>query len=135
MKDPNIIDSSHAGLRKFGFTMAGIFGVLGVISVWRHPGRSAVFASIAMVFLVMVLVKPAMLKIPQRLWMGLAFRMGAVMTKVIMVVVYYLILTPLALVAKVTGRDFLRVKNATKNTYWIDSAITKENKEAYLRQF
>lgn len=115
--------------------MAGLFGFLGIVSLWHHPSRSMVFAAIAMVFLAMVLVNPLSLKIPQKLWMAFAFRMGAVMTKVIMIVIYYLLVTPLAIFAKLMRKNFLRPKTEIKNTYWIPSTITKENKEAYLRQF
>ena len=132
------IDDSPIGLKKFGITMAVIFGIVS-FSFYRHHHQtwSLAFVVLGVIFLFLGVLKSPALKIPQKLWMGLAFLMGGVMTKVIMTVIFYVMVTPLAFFAKIFGQNFLRPKHPGQKpgSYWIPSTITKENKEEYLRQF
>lgn len=138
MKNANHIDDSPKGLRHFAITMAGIFTVLAFF-MFRH-GRTTIcmISIIVAVFFLLALLKTRILRLPQKLWMGLAFLMGKVMTRVLMTLIFFVLVTPVALCAKLFRQDFLRPKNESKarpGSYWIPSAITRDNKEDYLRQF
>lgn len=69
------------------------------------------------------------------LWMGIAFIMGNIISRLILLLVYYLCLTPLALLGKVVGRDRLQLKKAEKTTYWENIAEVSDDKSNYERQF
>ena len=69
------------------------------------------------------------------LWMGIAFIMGNIISRLILLMVYYLCLTPLALIGKVVGRDRLQLKKAEKATYWENIAEVSDDKSNYERQF
>ena len=69
------------------------------------------------------------------LWMGIAFIMGNIISRLILLLVYYLCLTPLALLGKVVGRDRLQLKKAEKDTYWENIAEVSDDKSNYERQF
>ncbi len=69
------------------------------------------------------------------IWMGIAFIMGNIVSRLILFVVYYLCLTPLAMIGKMVGRDRLQLKKAETTTYWKDIAEASEDKSTYERQF
>lgn len=68
------------------------------------------------------------------LWMGVAFVMGNIMSRVIMVLIYYGVVTPLGLAARLVGRDRLQLKKTKTDSYWQDISLPKEP-EKYERQF
>jgi hypothetical protein len=67
-------------------------------------------------------------------WMGIAFVMGNIMSRVLMVVIYYGVVTPIALFGKLIGRDRLQLKKQKGASYWHDISLPEEA-EKYERQF
>jgi hypothetical protein len=47
---------------------------------------------------------------PARLWLGLSHLMGTVMSKVVLSLVFFLVVTPIGLVRRVAGKDPMRIK-------------------------
>lgn len=69
------------------------------------------------------------------LWMGIAFVLGNVMSRVMMALIYFGVFTPLGLVARVSGRDKLQLKRRENvNSYWHDISLPTDP-EKYKRQF
>jgi|KBSMisStaDraftv2_1062788.scaffolds.fasta_scaffold156634_3 hypothetical protein len=67
-------------------------------------------------------------------WLGLAFVLGNIMSRVIITVVYFVIITPLGLLSSLAGRDTLQIKKPETDTYWKDISLPEEL-EKYERQF
>lgn len=55
-----------------------------------------------------------------RLWMGVGFVMGTVVSHVLMAAVWYLVLTPIGLVLRLAGRDPLQRRGRGAATFWHD---------------
>jgi hypothetical protein len=54
-------------------------------------------------------------------WMGVAFVMGNVVSRVALAAVYFLVFTPFGLILRLLGRDPLQLKrDAAAKTYWQD---------------
>ena len=69
-----------------------------------------------------------------RLWMGVAFVAGNVVSRVILAVVYYAVVTPIGLVMRLTGRDRLALRARGRATHWTDLR-RERTKDHYERQF
>ena len=69
-----------------------------------------------------------------RLWMGVAFVAGNVVSRVILAAVYYLVVTPLGLVMRVTGRDRLALRARGRASHWVDLPRERAG-DHYERQF
>ena len=67
-------------------------------------------------------------------WIGIAFVMGNIMSRVIIVLIYYLVVTPLSFLGRLIGRDRLQLKKPKTDTYWHDISLPAEP-ERYERQF
>ena len=57
------------------------------------------------------------------------------MSRLILGIVYYGLLTPMALCMRLFGRDKLYLKRGDHETYWTDMAAPSTEIEAYERQF
>lgn len=67
-------------------------------------------------------------------WLGIAFVMGNIMSRVIIAGIYFLIFTPMRILSDTVGRDKLQLKKRKTDSYWSDISLPKEI-EKYERQF
>ena len=67
-------------------------------------------------------------------WLGVAFVLGNVMSRVIIALIYFLVFTPMRIVGNLIGRDKLQLKKPQTDSYWLDISLPKEV-EKYERQF
>jgi len=132
-KEIKSIKSDKKELRKFGITMFVALGLLGGLFFWRGRDYYTCFLILSAVFLFLGIAAPILLWPVHKVWMTLAVVMGWVMTRVIMTILFYLIVTPLGLIARLSGKDFLGVKiDRNAESYWIPKKVTVVD---YEKQF
>ncbi len=112
--------------RKFGFTVGGAFLVLASISVWRgHVIAPRALTSLGFLLVLGGLFAPRQLGPVYRAWMGLAKVISRFTTPIFMGIVYFLVLTPMAILRRLIGGNPMR-HAATDNSYWAPhSALPK----------
>jgi len=106
-------------LRKFGLMVGGVLLALGLWFVFRHKPWHAWFWLPGSVLLLLGAVAPRSLKYVYVGWMALAFTLGLVMSTVLLTVFFYLVVTPIGLVARLAGKDFLARKWSDGSSYWL----------------
>jgi hypothetical protein len=110
---------SPAEGRKFAATLAAAFGVLAGVAWWREsPRATLVLAAVAGAFALGGLLVPGRLGPVHRAWMGLAHAISKVTTPIFMGIVYFLVITPVAVVRRVVGGNPLRAHHGA--TGWVD---------------
>ena len=96
-------------LRHFGLIVGGIFGVIGVWPiVFRGEGPRLWALAVAVALAVPAVVLPRSLARVHRFWMALGETLGWINTRILLSVVFYGIVTPMAIVMRVLGRDPMR---------------------------
>lgn len=68
------------------------------------------FATAAIVVLVAAMTVPLLFKPASIVWFGLSHVLGTVMSKVLLAVVFYVIVTPIGVVRRMLGHDSLRLR-------------------------
>ncbi|QLA17625.1 SxtJ family membrane protein [Desulfolutivibrio sulfoxidireducens] len=71
---------------------------------------------VAMLVLLVNMISPGVYRPLARLWFGLSHVLGTVMSKVILSLAFFVVLTPIGLVRKAMGKDSLRVACWKKGT-------------------
>ncbi len=128
------IPSAPKDLRKFGITLGVFFGLLAGLFLWKQSGAAVTLAAVAAFFLLSSLLTLPLLKPIQKVWMTAALLIGWVMTKVLLAVVFFLVVTPLALLTRAAGKDFLDKKMRDgRSSYWKDRL--PRDKAGYENQF
>lgn len=128
-------------LRTFGAVVFGGFALLGsCYSFWpREWGPERNFTAATVFFGLALLIGGTGLTgtrvaLPfYRAWLGIAWLLGNVMSRVMLGFVFLLVVTPLGLVMRMTGRDALQLRRRS-DTYWREIAPT-EDVARYERQF
>jgi hypothetical protein len=136
-KELERLSVSPRDLRKFGLLVGGVFLLLGGWFLFRHKPIWPYLLTPGALLVVFGVLAPRLLKRPYLAWMGLAFILGSIVSTIILTLFYYVVVTPIGLLARMCGQDFLSLKlNAAANSYWItrDNSVARQPAE-YEQQF
>ncbi len=130
------LDTSRRAVRSFGLLFGGLSAALAAYLLvmgrggWRWAALAAVF------FLVTGLFAYPVLKPVYRAWMKFAFLLGWVNTRILLGLFFYLVLTPIGLILRLTGKDLLdrRIDRAAA-TYWTPRRPEPVDPSRYERLF
>jgi len=131
------LDTSPRNLRKFGLVVGGVFGLLTVWFWWRGKAFYPYVLILSVSLVVFGLIWPKVLKQVYVIWMSLALVLGLIVSTVLLTILFYLVVMPVGLVARLSGKDFLSRKlDPNANSYWIarDRSIPRRMKD-YEQQF
>ncbi len=130
------ITSDKRSLRKFGITVGVALGLLGLLLLWRQKEVYLYLLILGAVFLGLGLAWPGVLKPVHRVWMTIAVLMGWLMTRVILTVLFFVLITPISLLGRVLGRGFLEKSfDREASSYWIKRTGKARAETDYERQF
>ncbi len=130
------IKSRKKDLRKFGITVGLVFTLLGALLLWRQKAYYYWLFIAAATFLVPGLLVPVLLRPLHKVWMTVAIVLGWIMTRIILTVLFYLVITPIGLLGRLFGKSFLDLKfDNNAESYWIPRKKAEFVKEAYEKQF
>jgi hypothetical protein len=97
--------------RSCGVSVGAVLLLISAALVWRGRILTAeIMAPIGAVLLILGLTQPRLLKYPSAAWWKLAMVLGYVNSRIILTVAFAVILTPLGLIWRLTGRDPLTVR-------------------------
>lgn len=123
--------------REFGLVVGGLLVALGSWWIFRHrfgllgPG----FAGLGTLLLAGALLWPRALALPRRAWMGLAEAMGAVMTRLVLGIVFFAVVTPIGVVKRLFGWDPLERRAAPRTSYWHPYAARQRDPKHFEKMF
>jgi hypothetical protein len=131
------IKSEKSDLKKFGLFIGAVLFLGSLYLLWKQQQTYAAGGFIlAGVFTLLAFVGPVVLKPLQRAWMAMAVVMGFVMSRIIVAVVFYGMVTPIGLTGRLAGKKFLELKmDKAASSYWIRRDQTQTGKSACERQF
>ncbi len=111
--------ASAKEVRKFGILFALICAAVGAYLFWKESALWSWFGIAGAFFLVAGLYIQTVLHPVYIGWMKFAFVLGWVNTRILLGLFFYLIITPVGVVMRLAGKDFLDKKiNRPAKTYW-----------------
>ncbi len=123
-------------MRKFGLVVGGVFAALGLLFLARGKPFYPWVLGPGVGLMGLGAVWPAGLKFIYLGWMALALALGFVVSNVILGLFFFLVITPIGLVARMFGKDFLRLKlDRNAPTYWMARPKRAKTPADYEQQF
>jgi len=106
-------------LRRFGLTTGGVFaGLFGLLFPLLFGRTIPVWPWVLAVALILpALVYPAALRPVYTVWMKFAEVAGAVNTRIILGIVFFILVTPFGAVMRLAGRDPMRLRRPDVDSY------------------
>ncbi|MFW5870177.1 MAG: SxtJ family membrane protein [Candidatus Sumerlaeota bacterium] len=124
-------------LRTFGLTLFVMFPLAGAFFAARGESFSwAVFiaaAAIGCLVELSVLAFEPLARLLYKAWMGLALVLGYVVGPVVISIIYYLVITPIGLALRLTGKDPMQ-RRRPEGSCWVE-VEHKTDTRSYGRQF
>ncbi len=80
---------------------------------------------IAIIFLILGIINSKVLTPLNKLWFKFGLLLGKVISPLIMGIIFFLVVTPTALIMRIIGKDLLNLKFNNKKSYWIEKTGPK----------
>ena len=137
-KEIKALDTSSKEIRKFGLVIAIAMGVIGSFVYVKFGNFDVVgwLWGIGLLFLILGFILPSVLRPVYRIWMLLAYFIGGIISRVILTVLFYVVLTPTGLVLRLFGKDVLDQRfEKDRESYWIKKDLSGHTKEQYGKMY
>ncbi len=122
--------------RKFGLTFTAAFTLAGGLLMWKGNDNAVVWFVLAAVFLLAALAFPKVLHPLNIVWMTLGHLLNKVVSPVVMGVIFFGLLTPIAAAMRMRGRDLLRrCYEPAARSYWIERNPPGPDGSTFPQQF
>lgn len=124
------LDVTPKALRKFGITVGAVFLLLAWFATHKHwnPTWRNLFLGLGASLMLFGLVLPPALRAVYRYWMTLSFCLGWCMSRVLLTILFFGAMVPVALLGRVLNLPFVRMRQKqTQDTYWLDHKARPSN--------
>ena len=113
--------------KSFGIVFFIFFVLVSLYPLIYEKNINFYFLIVAFIFLFLGVVNSVLLTPLNLIWFKLGILLSKFFSPIIMSIIFFLVVTPISIIARIFKKDFLildKTKNNNKNSYWI-------NKEKY----
>ena len=119
------INSNNAILmpsnRKFGWLFTAIFAIVFIYFQYHHSTWLAIVSlTFSGFFALITIFYPSALSPLNRAWFALSLFLGKIVSPIVLSVIFFVLIVPVALVTRLFGRDILLLKKRQVSSYWVD---------------
>ena len=106
--------------KSFGLLFFVVFLGLGLWPLTNDNNPNIYLIIISIIFFILGLLNSKLLSPLNSFWIKFGELLGKIIAPVVMVIIYFLILTPISLMVRLFGKDLLGLKFSKQlKTYWI----------------
>ena len=123
--------------RNFGLLFAGLLTILSAYKAYYDSNAVLVCGILAIAVLIglISIVAPALLSPFNTAWIMIGDLMGKIGNPLVLGIIFFLLITPIAILSRLCGRDELRIKKIKTNTYWINRSPPGPPGDSFKNQF
>ena len=129
------IKAGKKELKNFGITIGVIFLIIGIFYLIYQNEIYQILFYVSGIFIFFGLFISGLLKPIYVIWMVFAVIIGWVMTRLILSILFYFVITPIGLFSKIIGKDFLSLKRKNEYSYWNNRDSKIELSQDYEKQY
>ncbi len=121
--------STSKELRKFAYLISSVLVLIGGAGFFKHWHLFAIVSIwlVAVFLLCSGLLSPKTLRQVYVVWMGIAFAIGWIVSRAILILLFYLVITPIGVTARLLGKKFVDIHfSKAGETYWVARGNSKK---------
>ena len=118
-------NKNESSNKSFGIVFFLVFFLIGIYPVLNSNDLRFWSLFLSLIFLILGLMNSKILTPLNRIWFKFGMFLGTIVSPFVMGVIFFLIVTPIGVIMKITGKDLLNLKYSNKNTYWIEKSGPK----------
>ena len=105
--------------KSFGLVFFIVFLIIATYPLINNQNIRIWSLAIALIFLILGLINSNFLTPLNKIWFKFGIFLGKIVSPVIMGVIFFFVVTPIAFLMKILKKDFLNLKFNSENSYWI----------------
>ena len=113
--------------KSFGIVFFLVFFLIGIYPVLNSNDLRFWSLFLSLIFLILGVMNSKILTPLNRIWFKFGMFLGTIVSPFVMGVIFFLIVTPIGIIMKITGKDLLNLRYSNKNTYWIEKSGPKSS--------
>ena len=125
----NIKRSSN---KNFGIVFFIVFILIALWPLFNNETYRLWAVIIALIFLILGIIDSKFLTPLNILWFKFGLLLGKIVSPLVMGIIFFFVVTPIAMLMKVFNKDLLNLRYNNKNSYWIEK---NEPKSKMKNQF
>ena len=106
--------------RSFGIVFFVVFLLIALYPILKNNEVRYWSFIISVIFIILGLLNSNLLTPLNKLWFKFGIFLGNVISPLVMGIIFFAVVTPIALLMRILGKDILNLKKKNKNSYWID---------------
>ena len=111
--------------RSFGIVFFVVFLLISIYPFLKDGDIRLWSLIISIIFLFLGLLNSNVLSPLNKLWFRFGLLLGKIISPIIMGIIFFLVVTPIAIIMRLFKKDILNLKFKENNTYWIDKTGPK----------
>ena len=119
MKKNKMNDIKISSNKSFGLVFFIVFLIIATYPLINNQNIRIWSLVIALIFLILGLISSNILSPLNRIWFKFGIFLGKIVSPVIMGVIFFFVVTPIAFIMKILKKDLLNLKFNSENSYWI----------------
>ena len=116
--DVRAFSPNNKDYSKLGITFFIILGSIGLVLLWQRNQMGYYFCGAGVLLVLWAIIWPKGFAPVYYSWMGLAIVLGAFVSRILLAILFYFIVTPIGLIARLFKKDFLNLKQNKSESYW-----------------
>ena len=105
--------------RSFGIVFFIVFLLISIYPLLSGENVRLWSLAIATIFFILGIINSSLLSPLNKIWFKFGLLLGRFISPLIMGLIFFLVVTPIALLMKLLKKDLLNLKYSKDNTYWI----------------
>ncbi|CAN4275727.1 hypothetical protein MCERHM32_01565 [Methylophilaceae bacterium] len=123
--------------KKFGLLFFGIFFALALYAYSKNEATAIIglLLLLSSVFLISSFFYQDLLSPLNKAWFMFGLTLGKIVSPIVLGIIFFGLITPIALIARLLGRDELKLKRPKKSTYWSEPIGSNSDADSFKNQF
>ena len=122
--------------RSFGLVFAGLFALLGILSIYHGTTRWYYWFPVAALFGVIAYIAPGVLAPLNRAWAKFGHLLHMAINPIVLGILFYVCISPIGFLMRLAGKDPMRRKfEPAAKSYWIARTPPGPAPETFKNQF
>ncbi len=120
MNDKNINSN-----KSFGIVFFIVFLLIGLYPFLNNESIRLWSIATSLIFLFLGLINSKILTPLNKLWMSFGILLGKIISPIVMMIIFFLVVTPTGLIIRIFKKDLLNLKFNNNKSYWIKKTDPK----------
>ena len=122
--------------KSFGFIFSILFLIISLyLYLFINSSYYLFFLIISLFVSLIAIFIPKLLRPFNIMWNKLSILLSKIINPIILGIIFFLIITPFGVIAKLFGRDILNLRKKNVKSYWKDKEKLKYDKNSFKNQY